>query len=485
MRIAVVGSGTAGLVSALILKTRFPDYQIDIICSKRIGIIGVGEGSTEHWTDFASFVGLKTGEMIRATDATMKIGIVFKEWGVPEYMHSIQDGYNLVWLKKYPMIYAKLVSDSADSKDLSGKIFWENKVQKWFLENNRTPVAQYHFNTFKLNEYLTQIALERNITILHDEITDVTINADGIDELKSKDATYKYDFYVDCTGFKKFLISKLGAEWVSHKEYLHTNNAIVFQTPDTENYNMWSLAQGMKYGWMFRTPTYGRWGNGYIYDGTYLTPEQAKEEVEQVLGHSITVGQHITFDPGALDRAWIKNCCALGLSSSFVEPLEASSIGATIQQCFMLVTRLINYNQDAIDKYNESFRDIVENIRDFITLHFVCPRRDTEFWRKVSETKLPPSLEQNLNIWRHKMPVEDDFEKISKSILFKELHYIFILQGLQLFDKDSIKKEYETLPQDAKDYVIKVLEDLENANSSVQEEVITHKEMLTAIRNHD
>ncbi len=485
MRIAVVGSGTAGLVSALILKTRFPDYQIDIICSKRIGIIGVGEGSTEHWTDFASFVGLKTGEMIRATDATMKIGIVFKEWGVPEYMHSIQDGYNLVWLKKYPMIYAKLVSDSADSKDLSGKIFWENKVQKWFLENNRTPVAQYHFNTFKLNEYLTQIALERNITILHDEITDVTINADGIDELKSKDATYKYDFYVDCTGFKKFLISKLGAEWVSHKEYLHTNNAIVFQTPDTENYNMWSLAQGMKYGWMFRTPTYGRWGNGYIYDGTYLTPEQAKEEVEQVLGHPITVGQHITFDPGALDRAWIKNCCALGLSSSFVEPLEASSIGATIQQCFMLVTRLINYNQDAIDKYNESFRDIVENIRDFITLHFVCPRRDTEFWRKVSETKLPPSLEQNLNIWRHKMPVEDDFEKISKSILFKELHYIFILQGLQLFDKDSIKKEYETLPQDAKDYVIKVLEDLENANSSVQEEVITHKEMLTAIRNHE
>lgn len=485
MRIAVVGSGTAGLVSALILKTRFPDYQIDIICSKRIGIIGVGEGSTEHWTDFASFVGLKTGEMIRATDATMKIGIVFKEWGVPEYMHSIQDGYNLVWLKKYPMIYAKLVSDSADSKDLSGKIFWENKVQKWFLENNRTPVAQYHFNTFKLNEYLTQIALERNITILHDEITDVTVNDDGIDELKSKDATYKYDFYVDCTGFKKFLISKLGAEWVSHKEYLHTNNAIVFQTPDTENYNMWSLAQGMKYGWMFRTPTYGRWGNGYIYDGTYLTPEQAKAEVEQVLGHSITVGQHITFDPGALDRAWIKNCCALGLSSSFVEPLEASSIGATIQQCFMLVTRLINYNQDAIDKYNESFRDIVENIRDFITLHFVCPRRDTEFWRKVSETKLPPSLEQNLNIWRHKMPVEDDFEKISKSILFKELHYIFILQGLQLFDKDSIKKEYETLPQDAKDYVIKVLEDLENANSSVQEEVITHKEMLTAIRNHE
>jgi tryptophan halogenase len=483
MRIAVVGSGTAGLTSALILKTRFPSYQVDIICSKRIGIIGVGEGSTEHWMSFADYVGLNTGEMIKATDATMKIGIVFKNWGVPDYMHSIQDGYNLVWQKKYPMIYSKLIASGADSRDLSGKIFWENKVQRWFLENNRTPVAQYHFNTFKLNEYLTKVALERDIAIYHDEITEVSVNDDGIDELKSEDASYKYDFYVDCTGFKKFLISKLGAKWVSHKEYLHTNNAIVFQTPDTENYNMWSLAQGMDYGWMFRTPTYGRWGNGYIYDGTFLTPEQAKAEVESVLGHEITIGQHIKFDPGALDKSWIKNCCALGLSSSFVEPLEASSIGATIQQCFMLISRLINYNQDAIDKYNESFRDIVENIRDFITLHFVCPRRDTDFWRKVSETKLPPSLEQNLNIWRHKMPIEDDFEKISRFILFKELHYIFILHGLQLFNKDSIQKEFETLPIEAREYVDKVLEDLENSNNANQEEILTHKEMLSAIRD--
>ena len=132
MRIAVVGSGTAGLTSALILKTRFPSYQVDIICSKRIGIIGVGEGSTEHWMSFADYVGLNTGEMIKATDATMKIGIVFKNWGVPDYMHSIQDGYNLVWQKKYPMIYSKLIASGADSRDLSGKIFWKTKYNVGF-----------------------------------------------------------------------------------------------------------------------------------------------------------------------------------------------------------------------------------------------------------------------------------------------------------------------------------------------------------------
>jgi tryptophan halogenase len=485
MKISVVGSGTAGLVSALILKTRFPDYQVDIVCSKRIGIIGVGEGSTEHWTNFANFVGIPTGEMITKCDATMKIGIMFKDWGVPDYMHSIQDGYNLIWQSTYPHIYGKLVSDNVPSKEMSGEIFWDNNIQNWFLENNRTPVAQYHFDTFKLNDYLTNIALERGITIYHDEITDVILNDDGeIDKIISEDAEYKYDFYIDCTGFKKFLISKLGAKWISHKDYLKTNSAIVFQTPDTENYNMWSLAKAMDSGWLFRTPVFGRWGNGYIYDDEFLTPEQAKAEVEQVLGHEIKIGQHIKFDPGALDTAWIKNCCAIGLSSSFVEPLEASSIGASIQQCFLLISRIVNYNQDSIDKYNGSVRSIVENIRDFIALHFVCPRRDTPFWCKVADAKLPPSLEQNLNVWRNNLPISEDFENVSKYALFKELHFLLVLHGLNLFDAEKIKKEYETLPEETKEYAVQVIEDLRKSNSATQDGIMTHKAMLEKIRNH-
>lgn len=484
MRICIVGSGTAGLVSALVMKQRFPDSQVDIVCSKRIGIIGVGEGSTEHWLGFAKFVGIDTNEMIKSCDATFKIGIVFKDWGVPDYMHSIQDGYNLVWEKNYPIVFAKLISDGAPAKEMNGEIFWDNKVQKWFLENNVSPVAQYHFDTFKLNDYLTKIALDRDIAIYHDEIIDATLTASGdIDELQSEDATYKYDFYIDCTGFKKFLISKLGAKWVSHKEYLKTNSAIVFQTQDTDNYNMWSLAKSMDYGWLFRTPVFGRWGNGYIYDDEFLTPEQAKAEVESVLGHEIKIGQHIKFDPGALDTPWIKNCCAIGLSSSFVEPLEASSIGTSIQQSFLLMHKLVNYNQDVIDKYNKSFTDIVHNIRDFILLHFVCPRRDTEFWRKVADVKLPDSLQKNLNIWRHKMPVGDDFGDISPYVLFKDLHFIFILHGLGLFDRASIAREYNTMPPGSREHATSVAEDLAKIYCSAQDNTITHKQMLEAIRN--
>ena len=79
-KIIIVGGGTAGLVTALILKTRFSSLQIDIIKSDKIKIIGVGEGSTEHWKEFADFVSITIKELITETDATFKGGIMFEDW---------------------------------------------------------------------------------------------------------------------------------------------------------------------------------------------------------------------------------------------------------------------------------------------------------------------------------------------------------------------------------------------------------------------
>ena len=57
-KICIVGGGSAGLITALILKNRFSELQIDIIKSDKIGTIGIGEGSTEHFKDFMRFCGI-------------------------------------------------------------------------------------------------------------------------------------------------------------------------------------------------------------------------------------------------------------------------------------------------------------------------------------------------------------------------------------------------------------------------------------------
>ena len=114
------------------------------------------------------------------------------------------------------------------------------------------------------------------------------------------------------------------------------------------NYNPYTTATAMKAGWMFSIPVWGRTGNGYIFDSDVITKEQAHKEVEQKLQKEVEVKKQINFDPGYLKKSWIKNCFAVGLSANFVEPLEASSIGTSIQQAYLLSHYIINYNQNTI-----------------------------------------------------------------------------------------------------------------------------------------
>ena len=47
-RIVIIGSGTAGLITALYLN-KIDNCSVKVIESSLIGIIGDGEGATEHW----------------------------------------------------------------------------------------------------------------------------------------------------------------------------------------------------------------------------------------------------------------------------------------------------------------------------------------------------------------------------------------------------------------------------------------------------
>jgi tryptophan halogenase len=437
-KICIVGAGTAGLVSALILKTRFPSWKIDVIYSDKIGIVGVGEGSTEHWEEFMNFVGITHEQLFKEVDSTCKSGIMFKGWGSKDYIQNISAPLNMR-VGKYPAVYAKLISDGVEPKELQNVNNWDSMVDEEVV----CPTRQFHFNTFKLHDFLMRQCEQRGIGLIEDEIGEVACRGQQeITWVKGRETTYEYDFYIDSTGFRKELISRLGAEWVSYEDYLHVNSAIMFPL-ENEEYNMWTTAQAMKYGWMFTIPVWGRTGNGYIYDGDYITKEQAIQEVEQFLGRKVEVAKELKFTPGRLDKFWIGNCLSVGLSSSFVEPLEASSIGSTIQQIFMFVNDIAgDYNQSVIDRYNDQYSRVMDNIRDFIVLHYLCDRNDTEFWEKV-KTTIPDSLQKKLDIFKRRLPLPSDFDDTDYA-LFNNEHYIMVMNGCSMFDIDKVKQEYSS-----------------------------------------
>jgi tryptophan halogenase len=481
-KLAVVGGGTAGLVSALILKKRFPEMHIDVIASKAIGIIGVGEGSTEHWKEFMDFMGIDQYTLIKECDATYKAGIMFSDWTPDPYMHSVQTPFD-ARASQYRHVYAKQIASGASSINMSTERYWRNQVNTWFLNNPKeSPTSQYHFNTHKLNEFLITFGENLGINFIDDEIADVVLNDQGeIATLKGAIQDYSYDFYIDSTGFKRVLISKLGAKWVSFGKYLKMKAAIAFPTSDTENYNMWTLAKAMDYGWMFRIPVWGRGGNGYIYDSDYITRDQAKAEAEKYIGHEIEIGKEFKIDPGALEKVWIKNCVAIGLSGSFVEPLEATSIGTSIQQSFILMHKICNYDDRTINSYNKSITSIMENIRDFIALHYVVKKDNSNFWKDIQTLELPDTLKSNLELWKHKLPIKEDFSGSSFYSLFTESNFIVVMHGLGLFDQESIKREYDMMHPLIKENADQIINNETEFLKETQE--ITHKMMISVIRD--
>ena len=124
-KVAVVGGGTAGFVAALILKRTYPTLTVDVIRSKKIGTIGVGEGSTEHWSVFMDYVGIQTAELINECDSTFKTGIMFEDWATKPYLQSVHDPFVADQLG-VPIAYAKLIGENVDPRDLTGDYLWDN-----------------------------------------------------------------------------------------------------------------------------------------------------------------------------------------------------------------------------------------------------------------------------------------------------------------------------------------------------------------------
>lgn len=442
----VVGGGTSGLVSSLMLKSSWPDLNITVIESSNIGIIGVGEGSTEHFKMFANHVGIYIPDLFRETDATFKTGIRFTNWhgDGTDYWHSISEQYS----SRAPendsyYMFLRMVSDNFDPADT----MWEISRNSHHCEPLHLTTSQFHFDTFKLNNYLHKLAKEKGIEFIDADIVDVELDEDGyvaflIDQNNQR---YTSDFYVDSSGFRRVIGSKLGIKWISCQEELPMNSAMAFPTPGTHDIPSHTQATALSSGWMWRIPTQKRYGNGYVFCDSFITEDQAMHELETIHGE-VNIGKKIKFTPGYVDNFFVKNCVMIGLSSIFVEPLEASSIGTTIQQTSLLIPAIFSYSKTDGNKtanvYNTYMEGISKNVIDFIQLHYFTQRDDSEFWRWCkSNIKLTEFNRDTLDYFKTNWVNSHYFS--NTMVLFSGVNWIQVMHGLRLFDIDKIKSRFD------------------------------------------
>jgi tryptophan halogenase len=440
MNIVILGAGTAGLVTALVLREKYPTYPITIIKSDAIGIVGVGEGSTEHWAWFMEYVGIDNQELIHETGATVKIGILFKDWhSGPDYVHSISS-FELSALNRPELFNHIYLNEKPENYPLSPhfkKIYYNNLVD---LDSNFRSSNQYHFDTFKLGKYLSKLCTGRNILIKDAVVMDIILNNDGeVQELVAERENISGDLFIDCSGFKRVLSNKIGNKWVSKTDYLPLNRAIAFPTEQTnpQDIEPYTASTALSAGWSWRIPTQDRYGNGYVFNTNYIDSDRALAELSQTLNVNVEkFARDIPFEAGKVEKFWLKNVISVGLSGSFAEPLEAQSIGFTIIQSQVLIDYLDAwpYNKKISDNFNRDMDEIFDNVIDYLQLHYLGDRCDTSFWQD-KPFKLTDFNKENLPLINKGIFLTTNFKN---NYMFKVANFYQVAAGLNLIDKELL-----------------------------------------------
>ena len=175
---AIVGSGTAGLISALMLRVAFPNSDITIVSSSTIGIVGVGEGSTEHWKQFMDTCRIPVHEMIAKTGATHKYGIRFEGWSstFPDYFHSVSGDEAIYAFQLFATYMGFLEAGQSLTSQTSSIGLVRNQIRRENLHGNTN---QFHFDTFKLNSYFTELCVVRQIRFVDGDVGEISFDPDS------------------------------------------------------------------------------------------------------------------------------------------------------------------------------------------------------------------------------------------------------------------------------------------------------------------
>ena len=461
MKIVIVGGGTAGWVTALIASATHPKHDITVIASSKIGVVGVGESTTGFFTgiliNLATNFGCDQNEFIKETGATLKYAIKHKGWtnNIDDYYIGPIDGTTTACA--VPDIMFNYGLDKLSRQDMlklsrcGHRIYHGssnfNKHTKQLINAHHA----YHIDAHLTGQYFKKICLQRhNTKYIDSEVLDVSLNEQGFvkDIGLSNGQTVDGDLFVDCSGFNRVIMKHLPSKWVSYKDNLPLNAGMPFHLKykQDEIPEPYTTAWAQKAGWMWQIPLMDSKGCGYVYCDAYTTPDKAQEEIETILGQEIDPIRTIKFSSGRQESAWIKNCVTIGLSSAFLEPLEAISIHSTIVQANTLFLEYVKptvnntINEGSIAIYNKRTRKLYDDLKDFLVMHYMGGREDSEFWKYiktgVTRTEFVKEL---LEMAKHKIPTMNDFPQYNGAADWTL--YSYVMEGINVINKDIAATE--------------------------------------------
>lgn len=462
MKIVIVGGGTAGWITTFYLASIKNGNEYVNVSSEEIPIIGVGEGTTGRFTDIFSkqIYDTNINEIMYEINGLPKLGIKFVNWSTSknEFYSPIDGTYTEDFYIDYST-YSSFYNHPDICQASQFTFLMNNQKTNFFkTENSDGSVAidynidghAMHIDAYKTSEYFKKLSIENKVKHISSTVKKVNIQNNKIISIVLDDGTeIAADIFIDCSGFSRVLSKELeDTGWQDYCEYLPVDRALVYSFEEDETSCVrkeYTLAEAMDCGWLWEIPTREKIGRGYVYCSEFATEENLINELEQKYKKKINKVKSISFDSGRLNKFLNGNCVSIGLSSAFLEPLQATSIHCALVQLELFVYNFLS-DTSLIDdftlvrKYNKRIAQLYDEMRDFVALHYTGGKTNSAFWKYALTMKRPERVKEILHLSKTRLIRSFDFDRLIGSV--NQESWNPILSGLGHMNKETIEKVF-------------------------------------------
>lgn len=466
-KILILGGGTAGWIAASLMSKRWGGafrgraIEIEVVESPDIGIVGVGEGSTPQLKSLFDYLGISEAQWMPHCHATYKIGIEFRNWsrrpGFEHYFHPFPCDLDD---RTTPGFYfnSRIRRNGGDVPAHPDAFFLSTRLARdkcGPIPARNFPFQQsygYHFDAHLIGKYLRQWAVARGVKHTQATVDDVRLDEQGdIAAIHCRDlGEIAADLFVDSTGFRSLLLQgALHERFLPFASNLFNDAAVVTPSPAEQGpRSCQTTATALSAGWVWRIPLTERVGNGYVYSSRYIDKEQAESELRAHLGLDLDQPlRHLSMKVGRVERCWVRNCLAVGLSQGFIEPLEATAlhlVQETVER-FIEALEADDLGRAQQAAFNQRIARRFEGIRDYIVCHYrVNGRDDSPYWRDcAANDELSDSLRHLLEVWFAGGDLREEIQRQQIGDHYSLASWHCLLAGYGVFPDPAQLKPYD------------------------------------------
>jgi tryptophan halogenase len=444
-KVVIVGGGTAGWMAAAAISKIFgemPGLSIELVESEEIGTVGVGEATIPQINLFNSLLGLDERDFVRATNATYKLGIEFRDWTRigHRYVHPFGFyGLDMLGIEfHHHWLKGRSLGDSTplDVYSLGIVAGLQGRFEHPRPQQPGSPLSRisyaFQFDASLYAKYLRALAEACGVVRTEGRIVNVIQNGEsGFVEAVELQSGKRIDgdLFIDCSGFRGLLIEQtLGSGFEDWSKWLPCDRAAAVGCESSDDQQPLTRSTAQTAGWQWRIPLQHRTGNGYVYSSEHISDDEAAAVLLANLdGKPLSDPRFLKFRAGHRRKAWIKNVVSLGLAGGFLEPLESTSIHLVQTGIARLMTLFPSrrFDEREIERFNDQTVEEYVDIRDFLVLHYNATERDdSDFWNYCRTLEPPEGLAYKRDMFRRNGRIFREHNE-----LFTETSWLAVMVG--------------------------------------------------------